>query len=296
MHTSSAHPERTPQALAAKTPALSIGLAAMNDLLMTLGLLSWKPLLGTLVLPPLTLLPLILVGGWLLPKRRLLGWLFLLAGMIGLWGVCTVALGDSLITRLTQPPPALDAAQRAGLVGAPRTAILVLGAGRKFLAPEYDSTDLKPMTLERLRYGLWLGRQTRLPVGYSGGLGYGSTPGQTEAETAQRIAERDFGQRLRWLEDESSDTNENAAYSVPLLRAAGIDTIVLVTHGFHQRRALAAFERALAHEGTRMRLIAAPVGLRRKGELQLGDWLPTNEGFVLTRLALHEWLGRLAGA
>jgi len=172
----------------------------------------------------------------------------------------------------------------------------VLGAGRKREAPEYGSADLKPMTLERLRYGLWLGRQTRLPVGYSGGLGFGSPPGPTEAAIAARIAERDFNARLRWLEDRSRDTNENARYSVPLLRAAGIDRIVLVTHGFHQRRALAAFERAAAQDGAAMRVIAASVGLPPPGALEPGDWLPSSEGFAMTRLALHEWLGRIAGA
>ena len=30
--------------------------------------------------------------------------------------------------------------------------------------------------------------------------------------------------------------------------------------------------------------------------LRLGDWLPTAAGFDQTRLVLHEWVGRLAGA
>ena len=47
-----------------------------------------------------------------------------------------------------------------------------------------------------------------------------------------------------------------------------------------------------------MRLVPAPVGLRPDlgPDLSLGDYLPSAEGFALTRLALHEWLGRLAGA
>jgi uncharacterized SAM-binding protein YcdF (DUF218 family) len=133
-------------------------------------------------------------------------------------------------------------------------------------------------------------------VGYSGGVGHGSPAGPTEAAIAARVTERDFNASLRWLEDRSRDTNENARYSVPLLRAAGITRIVLVTHGFHQRRAMAAFERAVAQDGAAMQVIAASVGLPSPGALEPGDWLPSSEGFALSRLALHEWLGRIAGA
>jgi uncharacterized SAM-binding protein YcdF (DUF218 family) len=268
----------------------------MNDLFNWLGILSWKSLLGTLVLPPVPFLLLALYGAWRLPRRHALGWTALLLGLIGLWASCTVAVGTALIDGLTKPPPALSAADRAGLVGAPRTAIVVLGAGRRVEAPEYGVADLKPLTMERLRYGLWLARQTRLPVLYSGGVGHGSPPGPTEADIARRIAERDFGVPLRWVEDRSRDTNENARFTVALLRTVGIERIVLVTHGFHQRRALAAFERTLQREGVTMTLVAAPMGLRARGPLEAGDWLPTAEGFAATRLALHEWLGRIAGA
>lgn len=276
----------------------------MNELFISLGLLAWKPLLSALLLPPTPLLVLVLVGVLLVVKRPvrpslrrlLLGWGSLLAGLIGLWLTSTTAVGGALVEALTRPPPPLNAAQRDHLRGATRTAILVLGAGRTLHAPEYGAADLRPLTEQRLRYGLWLARQTGLPVAYSGGLGHGTASGPTEAEVAGRVAERDFGLRLRWLEDRSRDTNENAQYSVRLLRAQGIETIVLVTHGFHQQRALAAFVRAIQREQAVMVVMPAPLGQRPPGALVLADWLPTADGFALTRIALHEWLGRLAGA
>ena len=269
----------------------------MNNLLVRFGLEPWKAVLGLLLLPPVPFLLLAVLGGLWLPRRRLLGWLSLGLALLGLWGMSTLAVGQGLVERLTTPPPALDAAQRAGLVGAPRTAIVVLGAGRRRLAPEYGTPELNPMTLERLRYGLWLARQTRLPVLFSGGVGYGSLPGATEAEIGAQVALRDFGQRLRWSEDRSRDTNENARFTVAMLRAEGIRRIVLVTHDFHQRRALAAFERALMSSvGPAIELLPAPMGLTPPHAVRLIDLMPTGEGFALSRLALHEWLGRLAGA
>lgn len=268
----------------------------MNDLLISLGIEHWKGMVGTLLLPPMPLLLLALIGAVLMRRWVGLGRALVLIAVLGLWAVCTTGVGHVLIEALTRPPPALSTERITSLVRAPKTAILVLGAGRKLEAPEYGTVDLLPLTLDRLRYGLWLARQTRLPVGYSGGIGHGSPDGATESDAARLVAQRDFGMTLRWLEARARDTNENARYSVAMLRADGIEQVLLVTHGFHQRRALVAFDRAIRQAGITMRVVAAPMGLRRPLGWELGDWLPNAEGLAMTRWALHEWLGRLAGA
>lgn len=268
----------------------------MNQLFLMLGIESWKPTLGALVMPPVPFLLLILAGARLMFRRRLLAWLLVMLGCAGVWLMCTTALGIGLTHLLLKPPRALGATEIAELRRAPKTAILVLGAGRQLLAPEYGVANLKPYTLERLRYGLWLSRETGLPVGFSGGIGHGGDPGPSEAAIAARIAEREFGRPLRWTEGESRDTHENAVRSVALLHEAGIERIVLVTHGFHMRRALANFNREMQRTGKPMALVAAPLGLRNPGPLEGSDWMPTFEGFRDTRIALHEWLGRLMGA
>ena len=268
----------------------------MNELFLALGLEAWKPLLTALLFPPVPFLVLALAGGRLMFRRRGLAWLLLLLGLAGVWLSCTSVVGDRLTRWLLHPPPALSAAQTAELRRTPRTAIVVLGGGRQPLAPEYGLATLTPRGLERLRYGLWLGRETGLPVAFSGGLAPGSEPGPTEAAIAERIAAREFGRPLRWTEDASRDTRENAMRSVALLAPQGIDHIVVVTHAYHMRRALRNFERAVAAAGVRMRLTAAPMDAPGPLEMKLLDWLPSTSGFVQTRLALHEWLGLLAGA
>jgi uncharacterized SAM-binding protein YcdF (DUF218 family) len=270
---------------------------AMNDLLVRLGIEPWKPYVSMLVLPPVPLLLLILLGVLVLGRSRRWGAALVLAGTLGVWALATPALGELLLQRLTQPPPVLDAARVAGLRGAPHTAIVVLGAGRRLRSLDYGAPDLSLRTLERLRYGLWLAKQTGLPVAYSGGVGHGSPAGESEAEIAMRVAERDFGQRLRWTESRSRDTRENAALTVPMLKAAGVQHVVLVTHNYHQARALAAFRRAAGREGLALTLTPAPLGVLRPGDAsEPGDFLPSAEGLQATVIALHEWLGRLAGA
>ena len=185
-----------------------------------------------------------------------------------------------------------------GLARKPRTAVVILGAGRRASAPEYGTTTLSPASVERLRYGVWLSRETGLPMAFSGGLGRGEGGGPTEAELAARIAEREFKQPLRWLETQSRDTHENALRSVALLKAQGIEHIVLVTHAYHMPRSLHNFEQAAARPdtGARIEFTAAPVARPTLGPWKLVDWLPTMRGFDENYQAMHELWGLLAGA
>jgi uncharacterized SAM-binding protein YcdF (DUF218 family) len=266
----------------------------MNELFFTLGIESWKPWVTALVLPPLPFLVLVLVGARLMFRRRLLAWFLILLAVLGLWFSATSALGRTLVRVLTQPPPTLIEREIADLRKAPKTAIVVLGGGRRVLAPEYGVSSLNERSVERLRFALWLSRSTQLPVLFSGGVGHSAPTGATEGEIAARVAEQEFGFKLRWTETNSRDTRENARASVAMLQAAGIEQIVLVTHGYHMTRAKGHFEREMAPHG--MKLVLAPMGMPASNRLEAMDWIPTDHGFNLVRLALREWLGRVVGA
>jgi uncharacterized SAM-binding protein YcdF (DUF218 family) len=272
-----------------------------NDLALQFGLVGSKPMLTALLLPPAPLLLSMLLGAALLRRRPVWGWLLLLAGAAGIWLSSTTAVGQGLQRQLLQPwralslqdLQALQASRRAA--AAPTTAIVVLGAGRESYAPEFGAPNLSARSMERLRYGLWLSRETGLPVAFSGGTGHAQTDGPAEAEVAAQIATRDFARPLKWAEPGASDTRENAARSVALLRAAGVTRIVLVTHGWHMRRSHRAFEQAIEASGGGITLQAAPMGLARNESATALRWLPSVEGFTSTHNALREYLGLWAG-
>jgi uncharacterized SAM-binding protein YcdF (DUF218 family) len=272
----------------------------MNDLFVMFGIESWKPALSGLLMPPLPFLLLTLVGARLMFRQRLLAWALVLLGVGGVWATCTTAVGVGLTRLLLDPPPVLGPADLADLKrpapGTPKTTIVVLGGGRESLAPEFGVSNLRQFSMERLRYAVWLGRETGLPIGFSGGMGRGADDGPSEAEIGQRIAEREFGRRIQWIETTSRDTNENAINSVRLLRELGYERIVLVTHGFHMQRAVANFERAAARAGQPLKILPAPMGMSLFAGPPDTGWLPGSEGLEHTRIALHEWLGRLMGA
>ena len=270
----------------------------MNAFLALLGIESWKPVLGALALPPVPFLLLILVGARLLLPRRGLGWIVILLGVGGLWLSACSGTAQLLTTWVLKSPPALSSADIAQLKARQREknpqAIVVLGSGVERLAPEYGVASLQAPSLERLRYGLWLGRETGVPVAFSGGVGWAqSGDGQTEAQVAAHVAAQDFGRPLKWLEDQSRDTRENAMRSVALLKAEGIRHIVLVTHGTHMPRALRAFEDAARGE---IGIQPAPMGLASQLTTPDLAWIPSSGGFEQVRRVLHELLGLAAGA
>jgi uncharacterized SAM-binding protein YcdF (DUF218 family) len=273
----------------------------VNELLLSLDASGWKPLFAALLLPPLPLILLVLLGSWWLYRRRPVGWLLVLPACFALWLCGTVAFGDALARLLVRPPAPLDAEavatlKQAGAAQPGSVAIVVLGGGRETLAPEYGMSNLSPVSLTRLRYGLWLHRATGLPVAFSGGIGHAAAGVAPEAEVAARVAAQEFGRTLKWIEPQSRDTRENAAYTVGLLRGAGVRKIVLVTDGWHMQRARRAFEEDVARTGGGIEIVAAPMGLGAQIDNPGLRWLPSSPGLTRVREVLREWIGLHAGA
>ncbi|HSW07915.1 YdcF family protein [Aquabacterium sp.] len=267
----------------------------------TLGLSGLKPLATALALPPVPLLLLVLIAGRMLASGRRggAGAVLLLFSVAGLWLSCCAGVGNALERWVLRPPAALSEARIASLrheSASRKVVVLILGGGRESLAPEYREAHLSARSMQRLHYGLWLARQLNAPAMFTGGTGLSQLPGPAEADIAARIAERDYGRRLRWVETTSRDTRENAAASLNLLTTQGITDVIVVTHDWHMPRALRAFEEAARRNKHVMQIIPAPMGLASGVDRPALNWMPTQEGFAQVRLTLREALGLLFGA
>jgi len=260
-----------------------------------------KPFLKIWLLPPVPGLLIIVAGAWCVRRRPGWGRGLLGLGVLLAWLSCTQGLAVCLQDQFLRPPPAVNVSQlrpQADQDGA--AAILVLGGGFVPHAPEYGRMDLSQPSAERLRYGVWLHRQTGWPLGFSGGRGWAqrdSAGGGTEADAAVLVAALMYGVDLRWVERKSADTRENAGRSVALLAAQGVRHIVLVTDAWHMPRAQRAFEEASRRWGQEAPTItAAPMAYWQADSDGLLDWMPSGEGFRRVRWALHELLGLWVGA
>ncbi len=246
---------------------------------------SLKPVITSLVMP-LAFLPLLgLLGLLLVAKRKRLGWLFSSVAFGALWLLSCQGTAVWLAqAALPHYPPATSTQLQAAQV----QAIVVLGGGLYPEAPEYGEPQPGPATAARLRYGIWLSKQTGLPVAFSGGSGWaaaGAPMQSAEADVAARVALQEYGVTLRWVENQSRDTAENAQMVAPLLKRDGIQRIALVTDALHMPRAVAEFER------TGLAIFPAPTGYVLPTRSSVLLWLPSADGVHASTRVIHEFLG-----
>lgn len=270
----------------------------MNEVVVALGLSDWKAVVGALLLPPMPgLLALILAWQW--RRRYKFGSKALYTVAIAALWLSTCQAPGHWLERQWSSSPALQAHRLADLrrnLSDRKAVVLVLGGGVQTLAPEFGESHLPDEAFQRLHYGIWLGRQVSVPLMVSGGVGFAGSPGLPEATVAGQIMVRDYGSNLRWAERASRDTRENARFSLALLQSEGIQDVLLVTHGWHMKRALRAFEQEAARVGFAVHLVPAPMGLAAPQGPALLQWLPSVDGYRRSHQTLREVIGWLAGA
>jgi uncharacterized SAM-binding protein YcdF (DUF218 family) len=253
---------------------------------MEFGLL--KPVLTALILPPTSLLLLAAAGLGLMlhprVKNKRPGIWMVVAGLSIVWALsCSgfaVAL-SKLMLRQYEPVTSET------LIKQQVQAVLVLGAGVTPVQVEYGEAQAQTPSRERLRYGAQLSVKYQLPMAFSGGIGWAADPASSlpEGDVASRIASREYGVPIRWVESSSRDTRQNALRSMELLSQEGISRIALVTHAWHMPRA----ERAFAQAG--FQVTPAPMGYIDSNQRFVLNWLPSIDGLRNSSLVLREWLG-----
>ncbi|MFQ3787630.1 YdcF family protein [Halomonas sp. A29] len=234
-------------------------------------------LLKILLLPPM-LNVLLVVLGLLLSPKRFLGALLIMLGLFGLLLLATPIASHTLRQGLEPYPiPARSQLESA-------EAIVILGGGRDYTAPEFGWGDAPANpTWRRLAYGAHLYRQTELPILVSGGRVHDE---ETAEASLMATALRDiFDVPVRWLEEESRSTAENARISAEILRAEGIERVALVSQAWHLPRAVAEFE------AQGLAVVPAPTEFTSPPPEGLAAWLPRAYHLNQSTRALNEWLG-----
>jgi uncharacterized SAM-binding protein YcdF (DUF218 family) len=231
--------------------------------------------ISAFLLPPLNLLVLSLCGTLLLRRRPRLGRGLIALSLTLLYVLSTPVCADRLLGLLERHagPAKLD--QSAG-------AIVVLGGGTYYDAPEYGGDTVSVLALERLRYGARLYRETGKPLLVTGGSPEG---GAAEGTLMKNALEQDFRVPVRWAETASLNTRENAIFSARILKQSGVNTIYLVTQAWHMPRAQREFERA------GLKVIAAGTGFTTHKELGAMDFLPKAKDLLKSYYAIHEGIG-----
>jgi uncharacterized SAM-binding protein YcdF (DUF218 family) len=237
-----------------------------------------KGIAKALVLPPAGPLLVALAGVLLWKRLPRAGRALALVGTLSLL-VLSLPIAGWWLTRAFDREP-LDAAAARDA-----QAIVIIGGGTRRMAPEYGGDTLGRLTLERVRYGARVAKETGLPVLVSGGKLFGAT--RTEATLMAEALSQEFGIAVRWREEASRNTHENAVLSARMLKAAGVTRVILVAHAIDMPRAGAEF--AAAGVPT----IPAATGLPSRGPVVAMDFVPQVGALVASHDALYELLANL---
>lgn len=244
--------------------------------------MSWfaTNLISAFLLPPLNLMLVALAGLLISRSRPLLGRILLAASLGLLWLCATPYVADGALIWLEGPLKAVDPQTQ------PADAIVVLGGGTYFKAPEYGRIDtVSDPSLVRLRYAAKLYRETGKPILVTGGKPRGND--LSEAQQMKSVLEKDFNVPVRWTEDNSDNTLEDARYSLKILQQAGIKRIYLVTHAWHMPRSIRAFQSA------GFEVIPAPLAFPTRYKTDLLSFIPNAESLNDSRIFTHELIGLL---
>ena len=233
-------------------------------------------LAGAMLVPPTSLILLGLLGLALRRRRPALGSTLAALSLGALLALSLPVTASSLMNRLEGP--ALVGAKGVG----DARAIVILAGGTARGAAEWGGETVNLFTLQRVRYGAWLARQSRLPVLITGAAPRDGRPG--EAAMMRDLLSQEFGVSPRWVDERARTTAGNAREAAALLQASGVQRVALVTSAFHMPRAQRAFERA------GLQVVAAPTGYfgNSYGEFEAADLVPSGEALRVSYLALRE--------
>jgi uncharacterized SAM-binding protein YcdF (DUF218 family) len=242
---------------------------------LTEALFAARKVVTALVLPPAG--PLLVAAAGLLLMRRYprLGYWLAWIGVLVLLALSLPFVSHWLtVAAAHREPLDLSKAQNAG-------AIVIPGGGLRRNAREYGGDTLNGLSLERVRYGARLARQTGLPILVSGGPAWG---GSAEADVMADMMEHELGVPVRWREARSRDTRENARNSADLLRNEGVSRILLVGHSFDLPRSRAEFE------ANGIEVVPAPTVLPAVRLNSPTDYVPSMGALTRSYYALYELL------
>jgi uncharacterized SAM-binding protein YcdF (DUF218 family) len=234
-----------------------------------------KNTIAAWLLPPGLFLLLIAVGLALLSRKPRLGKGIITSSLITLTLLSMPIVANALL-RLIEPP---------ALTSIPKdvVALVCLGGGKRFAAyDQIEGETINNATLTRLRYTAQLAKQSQLPILVSGGKPLG---GISEAELMAKILINEFNTPVRWIENNSVDTQENAEFSAQLLPKGA--KILLVTQAVHTPRAKIAFERA------GFKVATAPTDYANQEPFSILSLMPKSSALINSSFALHELLGML---
>ncbi|MGZ9031754.1 MAG: YdcF family protein [Burkholderiaceae bacterium] len=239
---------------------------------------SFSYFLSALVLPPTSLVLATLIGLLLLRSRPRVAIVLMAASQLALLALAMPAVAGAIARGLEPPPLAAKDLKSA-------QAIVVLGGGLNRSAIEWGGETVNDFSLQRVRYGAHLARQSGLPVYLTGGVPAGAK--NSEANLMAKVLIQDYGITPKWVDNAAATTRGNAQMAAQDLQPLGIQRVALVTTAIHMPRSKRAFEVA------GFSVIPAATDYVAQRPFAVSQLIPRVSALTVSYYALREWISRV---
>ena len=231
------------------------------------------------LIPPNLFIVLTVLGVLLAWRRVRLGLVIATFGAVLLYLTSMPIVADSLIWSVEALAGTIPNAPSDMHPGA----IIVLSGDYRHGKALGEPDMVGRLTLERVAEAASEQRRTGLPILVSGGRPEDAD--DSLAGMMSTVLQNDFRVPVRWREDRSADTYQNAAFSAEMLRRAGVPSALLVTHPWHMARALWSF-RAVGYP-----VVPAALPTGKVMTLSVSSFFPQVTALLGSYYALHELFG-----
>lgn len=237
-------------------------------------------IIQALILPPASLLLLMLAGLLLLRKRPFAGRSMLFLGVILLYLLSLPLTADMLVRPLESFAPPLNK------MSAKADAVVVLGSGVQDLSWIPAQAAPSEISTSRVIAGVEIAKRLRVPLVLSGGSSEIGAVSVREADAMAVLAEQLGVPREQIkINNISRNTYEDAAAARIFIKGK---SIILVTSAFHMKRSTAFFQKG------GFTVIPAPVAYRSQSRpLSLDYILPRAIHLETSALSLSEYISTL---
>jgi uncharacterized SAM-binding protein YcdF (DUF218 family) len=165
-------------------------------------------------------------------------------------------------------------------------AIVVLAGGSIPPLPWAPEGIIGAGTYVRCQHAAWLYNNVKaVPVLVAGGPIAGPQSPTHASMMRAALLEKGVPDHHIWTETQSTNTHENAQFSVRILREKGIRKAALVTEAYHMPRSVGCMRK----QG--MDVVPAPTGFIVLLSYAWKDFLPRTRAIVVVDDMIHEWVG-----
>lgn len=167
--------------------------------------------------------------------------------------------------------------------------IVILGGGLTKKNNFYNTPTIKRRVNERIRYGVFIHKKYNIPILVSGGDVFNI--GYNEADIMKNIIENEYNEKVKFIENNSKTTDENARLTSNIIKQNNIKSILLISNSWHLKRATFLFKKY--NPNIKINACSGYYYSNKSLSVNYKDFLPSMKSFYFHEVNLREWIALL---